>query len=319
VQRLRDRLEAADAARREQRRRIALGVAFVAACLAGLAWLPRRGGGPTERQDGPSIAQPIASGLRVVSAATCDVAGESALRITLADPEGAEHCLLAARAPDGAGTNAAEIYLDDVTVRLWGASGVVLCLASPPGGARRVGDVPAPLPSVRRSTSLVHLSTLLPPDKESSMTKSSLITSPTSMLRAAVLVLAASSGVAAPQTQHPPESARQPPRLHAVRFHADWCNLCRKMGNAFDDLAERMEGEPISFIELDMTSARTRAQSDYLAAALGLEKVWQDHGRAAGFILLVDARTKSVVGRLTHDQGLDDMARRTAAILAGVR
>ena len=38
--------------------------------------------------------------------------------------------------------------------------------------------------------------------------------------------------------------------------------------------------------------------------------------RAAGYILLVDARTKEVVGKLTSDQSLDDMSERASAALA---
>ncbi len=99
------------------------------------------------------------------------------------------------------------------------------------------------------------------------------------------------------------------PRVVAVKFHADWCGSCRRMGTVFEDLAVVSENEPVLFATLDLTDNRTRKQAEYLMSMLGFQEAWNDGGagQKTGFILLIDPTTQKPIGRLTADQDLKQM------------
>ncbi len=126
---------------------------------------------------------------------------------------------------------------------------------------------------------------------------------------AGVLVLRAVDAggqiAAAPESEVKAEV--QGPRAIAVKFHADWCGYCKAMGNVFEEMQAKFDTLPVLYITLDQTREFDRRQSQYLAQALGLEKVWAEHGGKTGFILLVDGRSREVIQTLKHDQTLKDM------------
>ena len=97
------------------------------------------------------------------------------------------------------------------------------------------------------------------------------------------------------------------PQLIAVKFHADWCGWCKAMGPIFTEMHQKYEAEPVLYVQLDQTTQARARQARYLASALGLEKVWKEYGGKTGFILLIDAKTKAVVAKLTKDQNLKQM------------
>lgn len=75
------------------------------------------------------------------------------------------------------------------------------------------------------------------------------------------------------QEQNQPQTEK--PEVIALKFHADWCATCRRMGPIFEDLAVVAEEEPVLFTELDLTSRSTRQQAEYLMTLLNLDRVWQ--------------------------------------------
>jgi hypothetical protein len=64
------------------------------------------------------------------------------------------------------------------------------------------------------------------------------------------------------------------PQIVAVKFHGDRCGSCRKMGTAFTDLQNKLDGSPILFVQLDLTNNTTKHQAVLLASALGLSKAY---------------------------------------------
>ena len=90
------------------------------------------------------------------------------------------------------------------------------------------------------------------------------------------------------------------PTVIAVKFHADWCGSCKVIAPAFVDLANKYDGEPVLFVTFDLTNRTTTAQAEYLAAALGLSKVWSKHAPKTGYVLLIDTQTNKVVDTLTR-------------------
>lgn len=99
----------------------------------------------------------------------------------------------------------------------------------------------------------------------------------------------------------------QRPKVIAIKFHADWCGYCKAMGPVFEEMQAKYDQQPVLFIELDQTREFDRRQAAYMAHALGLDSVWDEHGGKTGFVLLIDATTKRVVQRLSHEQSLKQM------------
>ncbi len=100
----------------------------------------------------------------------------------------------------------------------------------------------------------------------------------------------------------------QKPQVIAVKFHADWCGSCRAMGTAFEDIANKLDGKPALFLTFDLTNQTTRRQAELLAGAMKLNKVWSANSDKSGFVVLVDARTRLVVDRLTSKHSVKEMA-----------
>ena len=117
-----------------------------------------------------------------------------------------------------------------------------------------------------------------------------------------VFSLLASTGSAQDQ-QKPTETAK----IIAIKFHADWCGFCKAMGSTFEELQAKFDTLPVLYLVLDHTREYNRKQSAYLAYALDLADVWAEYGGKTGFILLISAKTKQVVTKLTHQQSLKEM------------
>ena len=91
------------------------------------------------------------------------------------------------------------------------------------------------------------------------------------------------------------------PTLMVVKFHADWCRICRAMGPVFEDLQNKMDGQNILFVKLDFTNNQTKHQANMLGAALGIAPILKKNYRRTGFILIIDSKTKKVLQKLTKD------------------
>lgn len=109
------------------------------------------------------------------------------------------------------------------------------------------------------------------------------------------------------------EGAREPD-LVAVKFHADWCGSCKKMGSIFTDLRNKFDGKPVLFVTLDLTNVSTRGQAELMAGALGLKQVYDAHP-GTGFILLVDPDSHKVLDKLTSDKNIKEVGAAISARL----
>lgn len=105
------------------------------------------------------------------------------------------------------------------------------------------------------------------------------------------------------------------PRILAVKFHADWCGSCKKMGSAFEDLRNKFDGRPVLFVELDRTNLSSSHQAALLASALRLGEVFDQHA-GTGFILLLDGDSREIVAKLTADKTMKEMAAEIEAKLS---
>ncbi len=122
-----------------------------------------------------------------------------------------------------------------------------------------------------------------------------------------VLWLAAMSAAWAATAQSKSQADGAVPAIIAVKFHADWCGSCKAMGPVFEELQDKFDTQPVLYVILDHTQEFDRQQSKYLAASLGLDKIWAKYGNKTGFILLVNGKTQAVATTLTHKQNLKEM------------
>jgi thiol-disulfide isomerase/thioredoxin len=112
-----------------------------------------------------------------------------------------------------------------------------------------------------------------------------------------------------------PLAAAQAPALVVAKFHADWCSACRAMGDVATDLANKHDGQPILFVTFDLTNETTRRQSEMRAAAMGLSALYDANRDKTGFLVLVNAQSKTEVTKLTREQTLKDMSGAIVAAL----
>jgi len=105
------------------------------------------------------------------------------------------------------------------------------------------------------------------------------------------------------------------PKLMAVKFHADWCRVCRAMGPVFEDLQNKMDGSNVLFIKLDFTNNQTKHQANLLGAELGIKDILQQNYRRTGFVLVIDAKTKKVLKKLTAADDVYSMESKIRALL----
>ncbi|MCF6212392.1 MAG: thioredoxin family protein [Flavobacteriaceae bacterium] len=105
------------------------------------------------------------------------------------------------------------------------------------------------------------------------------------------------------------------PQLIVVKFHADWCRICRVMGPVFEDLQNKMDGKNVLFIKLDFTNNQTKHQAQMLGDALGITPVLKKNYRRTGFILIIDPKTKKVLQKLTKDDDVYAMEAKVKSYL----
>lgn len=105
-----------------------------------------------------------------------------------------------------------------------------------------------------------------------------------------------------------PSPGADMPRIVAVQFHADWCKPSRVISPRVDDLRQRYGDEGVLFVEVDLTTGRTRRQAGYLMAALGLEDVWKRQNGRTGELLLIERTENRVLSTFGQEDELSTMA-----------
>jgi len=90
------------------------------------------------------------------------------------------------------------------------------------------------------------------------------------------------------------------PRVYALVFKADWCANCRVLAPKAMAVLSGFIPKGVMPVALDMTSPETSAKALTAAGKLGLGRMAAGED-GTGFVLLVDARKRTKLGRITSN------------------
>jgi len=110
------------------------------------------------------------------------------------------------------------------------------------------------------------------------------------------------------QTVERDEKAAHMPKVIAIKFHADYCGACKKIGRVMPDVIKESGEQPVLFLKMDITNDATAAQAEYHMAALGLTDYWEKYGQRTGYVLLINAQTHELIGKITSKDNAEAMA-----------
>ncbi|KAF0095206.1 MAG: hypothetical protein E1N59_1252 [Puniceicoccaceae bacterium 5H] len=99
----------------------------------------------------------------------------------------------------------------------------------------------------------------------------------------------------------------QQPELYAVKIHADWCVVCKRIEPAFQEAQAELQGQPVQFLRFDLTNDETKTASATKARELGLTEVFEGQHKT-GIIVLYDPAQKKIVEILKVNRSGHQMA-----------
>jgi len=131
------------------------------------------------------------------------------------------------------------------------------------------------------------------------------------------LSLLSISAIAQAQEKQPPKQKVEPPKVLAVLFYADWCAWCKELEPKLNQVKGDFRGQPILFTRFDLTNEFSNDQSARYAALLGLEKYYVDNKGETGYMLLIDSKTKKVLGKINRQDSPQEMKAALTKALSG--
>jgi thiol-disulfide isomerase/thioredoxin len=97
------------------------------------------------------------------------------------------------------------------------------------------------------------------------------------------------------------------PKVVGLMFFADTCASCKVLDPKIQAVKAEYVEQLILFATFDHSNDVTKVQAAMLAAALGVGDIYKAQEKASGFLILVDAKTKQPVGKLTRDMSEEDI------------
>ncbi|MBI1194845.1 MAG: hypothetical protein GC138_03230 [Gammaproteobacteria bacterium] len=98
------------------------------------------------------------------------------------------------------------------------------------------------------------------------------------------------------------------PQAYGVLFYADWCGSCKILEPKIQEARQSLKDSPILFLTLDMTDEVTKYQAAMLAGTVGLDSLYAENAGKTGYMLIIDANTRKVIGKLTKGDAVETIA-----------
>lgn len=118
-----------------------------------------------------------------------------------------------------------------------------------------------------------------------------------------LVVVMALAAIAVPPVTRAQETApKEGPKVVGLLFYADWCASCKALEPKLKEVKKQVMDQPIYFTRVDMTDDCTKKQSGMFAEWVGLGEIYREHAPKTGFMLLIDAKEKKVLDKLTKTQ-----------------
>jgi thiol-disulfide isomerase/thioredoxin len=91
----------------------------------------------------------------------------------------------------------------------------------------------------------------------------------------------------------PVSEVAAPSKPFVVKLHARWCPVCMQTKDEWSEIA-REYGNRVNLFVFDSTNETTIAASQRQAAALGLDRIFEDYHGASGMVLVIKPGTRQV-------------------------
>ena len=90
-----------------------------------------------------------------------------------------------------------------------------------------------------------------------------------------------------------------------VKYHADWCGSCKALSPMLEKLNQKLSGKNTKYVELNLTDNSTTELAKSLVKNHGIAPLAEK--QKTGFVSIIDANSKEILGKLTKTQSVDEM------------
>ena len=110
-------------------------------------------------------------------------------------------------------------------------------------------------------------------------------------------------------------------KVTAVAFYADWCPMCKHMMPAEMETMKwlKTEKKPVNTVRFDFSNKTTTAASKKLADEEGLSKIYAAREGTTGFVLLLNAKTHSLISTIENTDTTSQMEAKINSAIASVK
>jgi len=101
-----------------------------------------------------------------------------------------------------------------------------------------------------------------------------------------------------------------------LMFYADSCGSCKVLDPKIEAAKPAFKDQPVLFVKFDHSDEATKNQAALLASSLKVDEVYAAQEKASGFMLLLDADTNEVRGKLTREMSESEIEEAIDSALA---